>query len=247
MGNEAGLIVIYMSAALCTGLGGCAAAMGEGQIGGYAMRAMGRQPLVTNDIMRTQLIGVAVTETGAIFSLVVSLLLIFGNFLTEAIDLGRAFSLMSAGFAMGIGCMGSGYGCGYTGAEACLGAGRVPSNNMTVTTNMLLGQALTQTSTIFALIIALLLLYMVPNVSSDTSSAYQLGRAGAYMASALVIGLGSFGTAMGVGYVCGKGAKLVARYKENQAIFLRSMFVGSAVVQTCVIYALVIAFLLILM
>jgi F0F1-type ATP synthase membrane subunit c/vacuolar-type H+-ATPase subunit K len=47
--------------------------------------------------------------------------------------------------------------------------------------------------------------------------------------------------------VTGKAAKMIARFKENQLIFIRSMFVGSAVVQTCVIYALVIAFLLILM
>jgi F0F1-type ATP synthase membrane subunit c/vacuolar-type H+-ATPase subunit K len=237
-------IAIVLGAALATGIGGIGAAIGEGQIGGYSMKAIGRQPASHGTVMRTMLIGMAITETGAIFSLVVSLLLLFGGFFEVMMDWAKTFALLGAGVAMGLGVMGPNIGCGDTGAEATSGVGRVPSHNTNITSNMLIGQALTQTRAIFALIIALLLLYTVPFVATDGSLAYQISRSAAFMAAALSISIGTLGS-VGVGMVTAKAVKMIARFKENQSIFLRTMLIGAAVVETCAIYSLVLGFLLI--
>jgi len=245
MVTEFANVTLFFSAALCTGLGGIAAGFGEGGIGSYTMQSLGRQPKASNELVKTMLIGVAVTETGSIFSLVVSLLLLFGGFSGGEFDMARTFSFLAAGLAMGLGSMGSSLGSGYTAAEACGGVGRYPSNTPGVTSNMIIGQALTQTSSIFSLIIALLLLYLIPDKAEDQSMVYQISMSCAYIAAALSIALGSMGVATGVGFVTGKAVKMTNRFKEDQPLFLRNMFVGVAVTETCVIYSLVIAFLLI--
>ena len=244
MVTEFASVTLFLSAALCTGFGGTAAGFAEGLIGSNAMQSLGRQPKSSNQLVQTMLIGVAVTETGSIFSLVVSLLLLFGGFLGSEMDMARAFSLLAAGLAMGLGSMGSSFGSGYTAAEATAGVGRNPSNTSGNTSNMIIGQALAQTSSIFSLIIALLLLYLVPDVAEDQSWYYQISRSCAYLGAALTIALGTMGVATGVGFVTGKAVKMSARFKENQGSFLRTMFIGVAVTETCAIYSLVIAFLL---
>ena len=237
-------IAIFLGAALCTGIGGVGAALGEGQIGGYAQKALERQPGSSGPLMRTMLIGMAITETGAIFSLVISLLLLFGGFIGMEMDWARAFSLLAAGIAMGLGVLGPNFGSGETGGEAVSGVGRVPSQNATLTSSMLIGQALTQTRAIFALIVALLLLYTIPAFSGGDSIGSQIAKASAYMAAGLSISIGTLGS-MGVSMVTAKAVKMIARYRENQSLFLRTMLVGAAVVETCSIYSLVLSFLLI--
>jgi ATP synthase F0 subunit c len=237
-------VAIVLGAALATGIGGIGAAIGEGQIGAYSMKAIERQPNSHGSVMRTMLIGMAITETGAIFSLVVSLLLLFGGFMGEAMDFAKAFALLGAGITMGLGVMGPNIGCGDTGAEASAGVGRIPSHNTLITSNMLIGQALTQTRAIFALIIALLLLYTVDFVSEHTNVGQQIALSSAYMAAALSISIGTLGS-VGVGLVKARAIKMIARFKENQTIFLRNMLIAAAVVETCAIYSLVLGFLLI--
>ena len=246
MTSELVKIALFLGAALCTAFGGAAAGLAEGQIGAKTMQALGRQPKANNQLVRTMLIGVAVTETGAIFSLVIGLLLLFGGFGNSEVDMARAFSFFAAGIAMGVGCMGSSFGSGSTGAEASEGVGRNPSNTPRLTSSMIIGQALTQTSAIFSLIVSLLLLYLIPDMAEDQSLFYQISRSCAYLGAALAIGYATLGAATGVGIVTSKAVRLISRFHEDQPLFLRTMFVGSAVVETCAIYALVIAFLLLI-
>ncbi|MCL1826697.1 MAG: ATP synthase F0 subunit C [Candidatus Cloacimonetes bacterium] len=239
-------VSVFLGAALSCGVGGSAAGLAEGTIGMNAMQALGRQPKANAQLLRTLLIGVAVTETGGIFALVIGLLLLFGglNSPDSAYDLARTVSFLAAGLAIGLGSMGSSFGSGYTAAESCAGVGRTPSHSNAVTSNMIVGQALTQTSTIFSLIISLLLLYLVPDMAENQSWGYQIAMSGAYLGAAMSIALGTIGVATGVGFVTGKAMRMIARFRENASTFLRQMFVGVAVVETCAIYSLVVAFLL---
>lgn len=64
-------------AAICMGIGSIAPALGEGHVAGKAVEGIARQPEAAGVILRTMLIGQAVTESTGIYSLVVALLLIF--------------------------------------------------------------------------------------------------------------------------------------------------------------------------
>lgn len=243
--TEYARVALYLGAAISTGVASISAGFGEGHTASVTTRAMMRQPGARDVLVRSMLISQAVTESGAIFALVVSLLLIFGGFLDEAIDFAKAFSLLAAGIAMGFGSMGPNFGSGYAGSQACDGIGRTPSQSVPITTNMLIGQALSQTSAIFALVVALLLLYTVPSMSENQTVVYQIIRSCAYIGAAFAIGFGTLGPGSGVGFVAGKTSRMIARHKEQQSFFMRTMFLGAAVSESTAIYSLVVAFLLI--
>ena len=236
---------IFMGAAISTGLASIGAGLGEGQIAGYTLKAMERQPGAKDGLLRSMLIGQALTESGAIFALVVSLLLIFGGYLNATLDIVKATALLASGIAMGIGSLGPSIGSGYAGSESVEGIGRTPSQNLPITTNMLIGQALSQTSAIFALVISFLLIYTVPSMSENQEAGYQVLRMFAYFGAALSMGIGAIGPGVGVGYISGQASKMIARYKEQQSLLMRTMFLSSAVAQSTAIYALVVALLLV--
>ncbi len=67
----------YLGAGLAMGLGAIGPGVGEGYVGGKACEAIGRKPQEAGLLMRTMLIGQAVSESTGIYSLVIALLLLF--------------------------------------------------------------------------------------------------------------------------------------------------------------------------
>ena len=66
-----------LGAALCMGIGAIGPAIGEGNAVGKALEAMARQPEMASTLRTNMILGCAVTETTGIYSLVISLLILF--------------------------------------------------------------------------------------------------------------------------------------------------------------------------
>ena len=66
-----------LGAAICMGVGAIGPAIGEGIAVGKALEGMARQPEMAGTLRTNMILGCAVTETTGIYSLVISLLLIF--------------------------------------------------------------------------------------------------------------------------------------------------------------------------
>lgn len=66
-----------IGAALCMGLGAIGPALGEGNAVGKALEGMARQPEAASDLRTNMILGCAITETTGIYSLIISLLLLF--------------------------------------------------------------------------------------------------------------------------------------------------------------------------
>ena len=69
-----GLIAIGAGIAVCAGLG---TGIGEGIAASKAVKAIGRNPEAENKVRTTMILGIALTETVALYGLLVSLILIF--------------------------------------------------------------------------------------------------------------------------------------------------------------------------
>lgn len=69
-----GCSAIAASIAMLAGLGG---ALGQGYTAGKAVEAIGRQPEAQGEITRTMVLGMAITETNAIYGLVIAIILLF--------------------------------------------------------------------------------------------------------------------------------------------------------------------------
>ena len=150
-------ICSVLGAGIAMGLGSIGSAVGEGMIAMNAVDSLGRQPKASGKIVRVMIISQAVTETASIFALVISLLLVFQG---DVDSVFKGVTFIAAGLTIGLGTIGSGLGAGLPGSAAMKGIGRQPKNSDSLTVHMIIGQAVTQTSTIFSLTVALILIML---------------------------------------------------------------------------------------
>ncbi len=71
----------------------------------------------------------------------------------------RGAALIGAGLAMGFGAIGPGIGEGYAAGKACEGVSRRPDKANLLTRTMLIGQAVSESTGIYSLVIALILIF----------------------------------------------------------------------------------------
>jgi len=72
-----------------------------------------------------------------------------------------AGALIGAGICMGFGAIGPGVGEGFAAGKACEAIGRSPEHAGLLTRTMLIGQAVSESTGIYSLVIALLMLFVV--------------------------------------------------------------------------------------
>ena len=156
---------------------------------------------------------------------------------TETVVL--AASAVAAGLAM-IAGVGPGIGQGFAAGKGTEAAGKNEKEIRQVTFIMLLGAAVAETSGVFALIIALILLFANPLIELDSAQVI-------LVASTLAAGIAmiaGIGPGIGQGYAAGKGVEGVANRPKWQGSIMRAMLLGQAVGQTTGIYALIVALIL---
>ena len=71
---------------------------------------------------------------------------------------------LAAGICMGLGAIGPGLGEGGAVAKACEAIGRQPESKGAVTSTMIMGCAIAETTGIYSLVIAILLIFVAPNM-----------------------------------------------------------------------------------
>ncbi len=76
-GADIVLAAKYLSAGLCMGIGAIGSAIGEGLAAAHALDGMARQPEMQGALMRTMVLGQAITETTGIYALLIAIVLLF--------------------------------------------------------------------------------------------------------------------------------------------------------------------------
>jgi len=243
--NEHIQMAAFLGAGISVGLGAITTGIGSGIIAGESAYGLVRQPKANDQLFRTMLIGQAAAQTAGIFALVISMLLIYGRSDLPEGGWYRASSYLAAGIAMGLGSIGPSLGAGYAGGQACNAVARMPKESNSIMGNMLIGQALSQTSAIFALVVAFLLMYSIPVQPADISTGRIIVKTLAIIGAGLSIGFGTLGPGSGIGYVAGKASNMMGRFSHEKSTIMRTMFLGAAVSESTAIYSLVVSFLLI--
>lgn len=252
-----GNLAALLACGLAMGFGAIGSGWGLGYAANGALRSMARQPNHNSVLFRNMLVGQAITETPAIFSLVIAFLLYFNvdKHLEAPYSAAQAAAFLAAGLCMGLGSIGSGIGSGLVAHEALQAVSRNPAAQGQVTIFMLIGQAWAQTGCIFALVISLLLLnaggftgLSTPNDPHLWSlipvSPGEIVSVGRYLGAGFAMGFGAIGSAVGIAFVGSKACKALADSPEAGSRIKTVYFVGSAVTETPVIFALVVALIL---
>lgn len=228
----------YTGAGLALGLGGVGAAIGMGNAAAQANFAMMRQPRVQGEMLRTMLIGQAVGGSPSIFALVVGMLILFVPPAAPEVVGGNYFAAMiGAGLAVGLGAFGSGLGCGWPAASACDGVARNPRRASNATQSMIIGQAVAQSPSIFALVVALILV-LAAREGTD------LPTMGICIGAGLAMGASALGSGIGSGRAAGGAVDGIGRWPLAYGVTLRTMLIGQAVCETPAIFGMLVAFIM---
>lgn len=234
---DSSILLHYGTIGATIALGATGIAFGEGIIAQHAMQAQFTQPGAQKDLARISLIAMALTETAAILSLVIVMVLFFGinaQLVTWPQALARLGILASVGVtALVVGIVSS-----YPASAAMDSIARQPLTANRIMNIMLLTMALIQTPVIFGFLIALLINAAAGNATSIYEG-WQLCAAG------LAIGLGAIGPAIGQGIfaraVCTSVGIRRHAYQQLVSFALFSM----ALIETPILFACLISFLLI--
>lgn len=229
-------VAAYAGGGICMGFGAIGAAIGEGYTAAQANAAIGRNPEVAGDIFKSMLVGQAIAESASIFALVVAMILLFSTYITHTVL--EVAVLLSSGLCMGLGAIGSGIGSGFPAGAACTGIARQPEMSSRITTNMLIGSAVCQTPSIFALVTSFILLF------TDFSARPVSPTWAAIIGAGLASGLAAIGPGIGGGLVAETSCEGVARQPLAVTPVTNVMLLGQAVTQTTAIYGLLVSFIL---
>ncbi len=153
-------------------------------------------------------------------------------------DFINLFAFLGAGIGMGFGAIGAGIGEGYAAGKASEAIARQPHQSGAVVKNMLIGQAVTETSGIFALLISIILLFRGEGVNT-------LSQGIAFLSAGISIGFGALGPGIGAGFPAGSACTAIARQPGNSNLVTVTMLIGQAMSQAPIIFALVVSLLLI--
>ncbi|ROQ92108.1 ATP synthase F0 subunit C [Desulfosoma caldarium] len=228
-----------LGAGISIGFSAIGAALGEGYAAGKASEILSYRPRLADKILKTMLVGQAIAETAGIFGLVVAMLMLFSSVSGKPIL--TAWAYLGAGLAIGLSAIGCGIGAGMPAGGACLGIGRQPEASGPITTLMLVGSGVAQSTVIYGLLIAQLLLYKrLPEVATFPHICALLG-------AGLAVGFGGNGPGLGKGFAAETAAYQIARNPENATILMRIMLVGQGVAESTGVYSLVVSLLLIMM
>lgn len=155
-----------------------------------------------------------------------------------AADLLATCQYVAAGLSVGLAAIGPGVGEGYAAGKAGAGIARQPAEAGVTLRTMLIGQAISETSGIFGLVVAFLLVFTrSESVTNWVTGAGLLG-------AGLAVGLSAIGGAVGAGLVAGEAVEGVARVPDARSQVTLTMLIGQALAQNTSVLGFVVAMLL---
>jgi ATP synthase F0 subunit c len=149
-----------VGAGLSTGLAAIGSGYGGGMAAGTSCEGVARQPETVGNVTTIMLVGQAVAQTPSIFGLLVSFILMFKTF-PESHQLHAAMALLGAGLCTGFGGIGPGVGNGMAAESAVRWVARNVKNAADLMRTMLVGQAVSQSTAIYAMVVSLVLIFVV--------------------------------------------------------------------------------------
>jgi F-type H+-transporting ATPase subunit c len=222
----------FFSAALVILLTVFGVSIGQSLIAQGALDATNIQPKAINAINKTALLGIALTETSAVLSLVLAFLLIFtknplliGSPYYGVATLGIALAMAVSGMIVGL-------SSGFPAKQACLSISRQPFFGNKISNLLLLSLSFIQTPIIFGFIVSLFIWYQLNSVNSFPD-AIRLLSAG------LSIALGGIGPAIGLSSFSKAACESIGYNKKAYQRIVTFTFISQALIETPIIFALI--------
>jgi F0F1-type ATP synthase membrane subunit c/vacuolar-type H+-ATPase subunit K len=225
----------YGTIALAAAVNSIGVGIGEGLTSSAAVKAINIQPSAKAEITKVAVLGMALIETAAIMGVSIALILLIGtesstNVYAGIAESGIALAICLPGFFIGL-------VSAYPAQQACLSIARQPFFSQKILRFMLITQSVIQTPVISGFIIAMF-------IRSEAAHATTYNESIRLLASGLCIGLGSIGPALGLGYFARTACHSISVNRDAYPQLLSFTLVSQAIIETSVIFALVISILI---
>ncbi len=232
---ELGELIHYSTIALTVGISSIGVGIGEGMTSGAALDAINQQPAAQDDISKAAILGMALIETAAIMGVAIAIILlrsqpasIYGYYAELGVMLAVCFSSLTIGLISALPTR-----------EACYAIARQPFFSQKILRFMLLTQSILQTPIIFGFIVAVMIINQAATIQTFEESLKLI-------AAGLCIGLGSIGPAIGLARFAKVACRGVGINREAYNKLFSFMLVSEAMIETPIIFSLVIAMLILL-
>lgn len=207
--------------------------LGEGFISWSALKSIDRQPEAQEDIMRVAIIGMALVETVAVLGLLISILLLFYTS-TSTTNIFANYAEIGIITAMGITGLVIGIASAVPAQAACHAVARQPFFSQRISGFMLMTQVVIQTPIISAFLVSLFIQNKAGIIVTFTDSLR-------FIASGLCVGIGSIGPAIGLSTFAKAAVSSLGKNSKTYDKLLSFTFISEALIETPVIFCLLIA------
>ncbi len=221
----------YISLGLTLVLSGLGVAIGQGRIATATLRAIYIQPRAQEQISRASILAMALTETSGIIGLVVTIILFFHTPLNS--PSGPFMGIAQSGAIFAIGCTGLAISIisALPAIQAVFAIARQPFFTDKIMNIMLITMSIIQTPLIFGFIIVMLVHLQAGGITNINDS-WRL------FATALCLGFGSVGPAIGQGMFAQSACQAVGINRESYKRVLSFSLLSQSIIETPIIFAL---------
>ena len=219
------------------GVSACIVGIASGFVVLNAINAMARQPFKANKIASLMMLTQMLLEAPAVFAFILCFLV--RSFLAPDMSVvtGLAFGL--AGVILGLASVGPAIGQSLFASSACTAVGTNIDMFPRIFSFAFVVQAIIETPIIFGLLLALSMTLML-----KTSDVPVADAVAALLGATCAFGFGSIGAGIGSGFVAARAARSMVEEPEQYTVLLRTTIICQAVIDTALIYSLIIAFFL---
>lgn len=200
-------------------------------------QSIARQPFFAPKVLPFMLISQSIIEAPVIFAFIVALMV--RAKLSVDMNIFESVKLFSAGLVMALGCIGPSIGQAIFTYAACTSIGLNKNAYNKIFTYALINEAIIETAMIFCMLLAILIVYTPLSPTAPFVSAAK------FLTAAVTLGVGAFGSAIGIGYAASRSCYQIALDPDVYAPIMRTNLLAVAFIESVMIYALVVALLLI--
>lgn len=207
-----------------------------GLASGFAVRgacqAVARQPLFAGKIQLLTITLQTLIETPVFFSFVIAI--IIKTQLSESLLMSDGMRIMAAGIATGVGAIGPSIGQLIFSERACFAPGINRQAYVKIFAFCVLTEALIETPVLFSFVVSIFMLFKKIALAPEIALLV-------FLSIALVISLGTAGTAIGIGLVGSKGVTQVAMEPDSYPQILKTSLICQILIETGSLFAFVTA------
>jgi F0F1-type ATP synthase membrane subunit c/vacuolar-type H+-ATPase subunit K len=205
---------------------------------GAACFAVARQPFFTQKILRFMVLTLSLIQTPIIFGFIISLAI--SAQAQDVTTMRDCLRLIASGISIGLGSVGPAIGLGLFARSACRGLGINRRAYDKILSFTLISQAIIETPIIFALVVSILLLFVVPSIAEEN-----LIDGIELMAAGLCAGFGTIGAGISSGRTAAAACTRIAHTPEINSLLARTSMFAQGLIETSAIYPITISFALV--